>query len=214
MYKRIFSAIYNYSVYKSLFSETKEIPVPLDFIKVLLTEGKIFNYKQPIFTSFCHLLSESKPFSNFINQWALNSEYQWINQLDDYSEECNKISLLSNLIYGTLENIIYPNEMSLESIEKANTRFAVKILNMVNSGEKCIWNLLQRERFLAPKAGIVSFDKLVLLINKASGSKLNQIALYSQLDRIINKFGTSQMKSEFNEILKELDVWVKRNFSV
>ena len=195
---RIISAIYNY----------KEVTNRFIFVPYL------FAHEQPIWASFIHFFTANQYIKYFVNQWASGLDYTWLTVLEGFSNEKESHQWLMYLLQGTTETISYPIMTSPEIIFRENWNFSHKVLKMIDTIEKFLWKLLQRERFLAPKARILSFDKLIMLLQEHELRLAhNSLTLYSQLELIINTFGTAQLKAEFKETMKELRIWIKNNLS-
>jgi len=178
--------------------------------KQVLFIPSIFDNDQFIFVSFIHFFTENKFFQSFVNRWASSINYSWGTLLDDFHGELEKFQMLMSILQGTIESIQYPIETPEHTINKENIFFANKVLKMINTGEKILYKLLKREKFLTQKSRFVSFDQLVTMLQSQEPRLMfNQVALYSQLAMIVEKFGTSQLKAEYNEIMKELKVWIK-----
>jgi len=198
---KIISAIYNYKEETCKDEDKQVIFIP-----------SFFFHEQFIFASFIHYFTENRFFKIFVNQWGDKTGYDWNKVLDDFSGEIDKFKLLMILLQGAIDNIEYPKMVSMEIIKKENMIFANKVLKMINAAEKRIWNLLQREKFLALKARIMNFNNLVTMLKTHEPRLIfNQIALYSQLDIIVERFGTLQLKAEYKEIMKELQIWIKKD---
>ncbi|MCL2721643.1 MAG: hypothetical protein FWD47_09940 [Treponema sp.] len=184
--KSIISAIYNYKEETNKDEDKQVIFIPCLFI-----------HEQLIFASFIHYFTENKFFRSFVNQWGDKSGYDWNKVLDNFYGEIDKFKMLMILIQGAIDNIEYSEMLSMDVIKRENMIFANKVLKMINAAEKRIWNLLQREKFLALKSRIMNFNSLVTMLKTHEPRLIfNQIALYSQLDIIVEKFGTLQLKAE------------------
>ena len=200
---KVISAIYNYKEDCGKNDERKDFFIPC-----------VFENEQPIFACFINLFTENKYFRTFVNQWASSLGYSWNDILDSFYSEKEKYQLIMSLLQGIFETIKYPEKIPQKEIEKENNRFAGKVLSMINTGEKILWNLLKREKFLLSRGRFISFDDLVLQLQKQEPRLIfNKIALYIQLEVIVEKFGTNQLKAEFREIMKELKIWIKSNLS-
>jgi len=196
---RVISAIYNYRENLNK-GETRQ----------MLFIPSILNCEQLIFASFIHIFTENIFFQNFVNRWTSNTNHSWGTLLDNFSGDIEKFQLLMNFLQGTIETIEYSNKTPLETIERENAIFANKVLRIINTGESILSKLLIREKFLTPKARFLSFNQLVALLQEQEPRLIsNQVALYSQLAVIVERFGTSQLKAEYKEVIKELQIWIK-----
>jgi len=171
--------------------------------------------EQPLCVSFIGEFVHRHPnMKKFVDKWADSKlDPGEMDELRGYCSQTDKDKLLSALVQGTLEVIPRSKWAEPGIIQKANTDFSIWLLKRIYTTEELVWQLLNRGKFIPQKGGgLLSFQQyLTLLQDKDPGLNLNSLALFANIDRYIMEDGTSQLKAEYIERMKELQCAIRKS---
>jgi hypothetical protein len=160
-------------------------------------------------------LFDDEPNKRFTNAWGC---YEAVKETSEDEWSLDSTTLLNYYFQGVLENYRQENlpAASVNNIQKENLYYVGRMFRIIRAAEKMLWEIVMRGKFYAFNQTL-SFEKLLQNLKELPQARTefkNSFEPYTKLNLLIERYGSYQTKQEYNELIKELKVWIHNDKSM